>query len=123
MTMRHYWDALGDPALSALVEQALAQNLDLAQSATRLVQAREELAQARAGFLPQLNASGRARGRSFLDGAGDPSFNLGVDASWEADLFGRIGNSAKAARFDYEAAGFSLADLRRLICRVRSPRR
>jgi NodT family efflux transporter outer membrane factor (OMF) lipoprotein len=109
-----YWEALGDPALSALVEQALAQNLDLAQSASRLVQAREGLAQARAGFLPQLNASaGGSQG--FLDGAGDPSFNLGVDASWEADLFGRIGNSARAAAFDYESAGFSLADLRRVI--------
>lgn len=110
----HYWEALGDPALSALVEQALAQNLDLAQSATRLVQARESLTQARAGFLPQVNASGGGS-QGFLDGAGDPSFNLGVDASWEADLFGRIGNSASAARFNYEAAGYSLADLRRAI--------
>ncbi|WEK48173.1 MAG: efflux transporter outer membrane subunit [Candidatus Andeanibacterium colombiense] len=110
----HYWDALGDPALSALVEQALAQNLDLAQSATRLVQAREQLVQARAGFLPTLNASAGGN-QGFLDGAGDPNFNLGLDASWEADLFGRIGNSARAASFDYEAAGFSLADLRRSI--------
>ena len=108
-----YWQALGDPALSSLVEQALAQNLDLSQSATRLIQARENLVQARAGFLPQLNASAGGN-QGFLDGAGDPSFNLGVDASWEADLFGRIGGSARAARFDYEAAGFSLADLRRL---------
>ena len=109
-----YWQALGDPALSALVEQALSQNLDLAQSATRLIQAREALVQARASFLPQLNASGGGN-QGFLDGAGDPSFNLGVDASWEADLFGRIGGSARAARFDYRAAGFSLADLRRVI--------
>lgn len=107
-----YWDALGDPALSALVEQALNQNLDLAQSATRLAQAREALTQARASFLPQVNASAGGT-QGFLDGAGNPAFNLGVDASWEADLFGRIGGSANAAHFDYEAAGFSLADLRR----------
>jgi NodT family efflux transporter outer membrane factor (OMF) lipoprotein len=109
-----YWEALGDPVLSALVEQALAQNLDIAQSATRLIQAREGLAQARAGFLPQLNASAGGN-QGFLDGAGDPSFNLGVDASWEADLFGRISGSVNAASFDYEAAGYSLADLERII--------
>ena len=109
-----YWEALGDPVLSALVEQAVAQNLDLAQSAARLVQAREGLVQARAGFLPQVSASGGAS-QGFIDGAGDPSFNLGVDASWEADLFGRISGSASAAAFDYEAAGYSLADLQRII--------
>jgi NodT family efflux transporter outer membrane factor (OMF) lipoprotein len=72
------------------------------------------LAQARAGFLPQVSASGGAN-QGFLDGAGDPSFNLGVDASWEADLFGRVGGAANAAAFDYAAAGYSLADLQRVI--------
>lgn len=111
-----YWQALGDPVLAMLVEAALAENLDIAQSAARLAQAREGLAQARAGFLPQVSASGGAR-QNIGDGAGsfDPVFNLGVDASWEIDLFGRIGSSARAAAFDYEAAGYSLADIRRLI--------
>ncbi|HZF45067.1 MAG TPA: efflux transporter outer membrane subunit [Sphingomonadaceae bacterium] len=110
-----YWRALGDPALTELVEAALAHNLDLAQSAARLEQSREALAQARAGFLPQLNASGGARQDILDGGGGDPLLNLGVDASWEADLFGRIGNSASAARYDYESAGYSLDDLRRVI--------
>lgn len=110
-----YWQALGDPALTAIVEAALAHNLDLAQSAARLAQSREALAQARAGFLPQLNGSGGARQDVLDGGGGDPVFSLGVDASWEADLFGRIGNSASAARHDYEAAGYSLDDLRRVI--------
>ncbi|MBO9601832.1 MAG: efflux transporter outer membrane subunit [Novosphingobium sp.] len=108
-----YWEALGDPALSTLVDEALAQNLDVAQSAARLTQAREALAQARASFLPQLSASGGGT-QGFLDQNAGRSFNLGVNASWEADLFGQIGNSAKAAAFDYQAAGFSLADLKRL---------
>ena len=110
-----YWQALGDPALTQLVEAALANNLDLAQSATRLVQAREGLVQARAGYLPQLSATAGA-----VQGVGngadfDPLLSLGVDASWEADLFGRISNSARAASFDYESAGYSLGDLRRVI--------
>lgn len=110
-----YWEALGDPVLTSLVEAALAENLDLAQSAARLIQAKESLDQARAGFFPQLSGSGGAN-RAVGDGASnDVAFNLGLNASWEVDLFGRIGSSAQAARFDYAAAGYSLGDLQRAI--------
>ena len=110
-----YWQALQDPVLTELVEAALSDNLDIAQAATRLTQAREGLAQARAGYLPQLSASGGAS-RAVGDGAdNDINISLGADVSWELDLFGRIGSSARAARFDYEAAGYSLADLHRAI--------
>ena len=45
-----YWTQLDDPLLTQFVEQALKNNLDLAQSAARLAQARAQLASARAGF-------------------------------------------------------------------------
>lgn len=110
-----YWEALGDPVLTSLVDAALAENLDIAQSAARLVQAKESLDQARAGYFPQISGSGGAN-RAVGDGASnDVAFNLGLNAGWEADLFGRIGSSAQAARFDYAAAGYSLGDLQRAI--------
>lgn len=110
-----YWRMLGDPLIDQFVEAALERNLDLAQSAARLAQARAQLAGARAGYLPQLSASGRAQ-RDLGDGApGDFFFSLGGDASWEADLFGRIGADVAASEADLAAAGYSLADLRRLI--------
>ena len=54
--LAQYWTMLGDPLLSGFVEQAITQNLDLAQSAARLGQARAQLASARAGYFPQVNA-------------------------------------------------------------------
>ena len=54
-----YWRPLGDPLLTEFVEAALAENLELAQSAARLEQARAQLASARAGWFPQIAASGR----------------------------------------------------------------
>lgn len=110
-----YWQALNDPVLTELVGEALANNLDLAQAGARLAQAHESVVQARASWFPQLSGTGNVS-RDVGNGASsDIGVSLGLDASWEADLFGRIGNSVKAARFDYRSAGYSLADLQRAI--------
>jgi NodT family efflux transporter outer membrane factor (OMF) lipoprotein len=110
-----YWTQLGDPLLTQLVEQALTNNLDLAQSAARLEQARAQLASARAAFFPQVSASGGAS-KDVGDFAQKKlGFNAGLDASWEADLFGQISGNVAASRADLAAAGYSLADLQRVI--------
>ena len=115
LELAQYWTMLGDPLLTELVEAAIAENLDLAQSAARLDQARAQLRGARAGFFPQVNASGGVR-RDVGDFASDEfDFSLGADASWETDLFGRISGNVAASGADLEAAGYSLADLQRLI--------
>lgn len=115
LDLAQYWTMLGDPLLTEFVETAIAENFDLAQSAARLNQARAQLRGARAGFFPQVNASGGVR-RDVGDFASDDfDFSLGADASWEADLFGRISGNVAASRADLEAAGYSLGDLQRLI--------
>ncbi|TIX50805.1 efflux transporter outer membrane subunit [Alteraurantiacibacter aquimixticola] len=115
LDITEYWTLLDDPLLSELVEAAIANNLDLEQSVARLDQSRAQLVQARSSWFPTLTASGGA-GRSFLDNdPGDFTFDLGADASWEMDLFGQISGNVAAARADYTAAGYSLADLQRLI--------
>ena len=73
-----WWRRLDDPALSALVDQAIAGNLDIVQAQARLRQARESLRQARAAFLPQVNGSASGgRNYSSRDAGGrlDPSGN------------------------------------------------
>lgn len=115
LALARYWEGLGDPALNRIVGLALANNRDLAQSAARLDQARAQLRIARAGFLPQVNASGGAS-KDVGDLARDAlQVNLGADASWEADLFGRIGGNVAASEAELASAGYSLADLQRAI--------
>ena len=115
LELAQYWTMLGDPLLTEFVEAAIAGTLDLAQGAARLEQARAQLRGARAGYFPQVSASGGVR-RDVGDFASDDfDFSLGADASWEADLFGRISGNVAASRADLEAAGYSLADLQRLI--------
>jgi NodT family efflux transporter outer membrane factor (OMF) lipoprotein len=110
-----YWHLLDDPLLTEFVEAAAARNLDLAQSAARLEQARAQLKGARAQWTPQLSANGRASQQFSSDLPDDQQYNLGADASWEIDLFGRIGSEVAASEADLAAAGYSLADLQRLI--------
>jgi NodT family efflux transporter outer membrane factor (OMF) lipoprotein len=110
-----YWRLLDDPLLVDLVQKAVANNRDLAQSAGRLDLARSQLRSARAGYMPTITGSGSAN-RDLGDGnPGATLYSLGADASWEADLFGRVGYDVAASQADLAAAGYSLADLQRAI--------
>ncbi|AJR26440.1 RND transporter [Sphingobium sp. YBL2] len=127
-----WWTRLDDPALSGLIDRAIAHNLDIVQAQARLRQARESLRQARAAFLPQVNGSASG-GRNYssrdaggrLDPSGNPiggggsnwssSYSVGANASWQVDLFGELSRSAEAARADLAASGYDLANVRATI--------
>jgi NodT family efflux transporter outer membrane factor (OMF) lipoprotein len=83
--LQRWWTALNDPALDALVEQALKQNLVLAQARSRLRQARLLSGRDAMQFRPMLNGSVKP----VQDAAAVDSYlHAGFDASWELGLFG-----------------------------------
>ncbi|MDQ8755761.1 efflux transporter outer membrane subunit [Sphingosinicella sp. LHD-64] len=106
-----WWEQFDDPLLTRLIDEASAGNLDLAVSSARLTQAREALVQARAGLVPQVGASAGA-GRNFGPGDDNSNFNIGADASWEIDLFGRLRRGVEAAGADAEGAWYDREALR-----------
>lgn len=113
--LTEYWALLGDPILTEFVDQAIAENRDLALGIARLDQARAGVRLARAGYFP--NVSGRAGvSRDVGDLADDDfRFSVGADVSWEVDLVGQISKNVAASRADLAAAGYSVADVQRLI--------
>lgn len=114
-SITEYWAALDDPLITKYVEQSIENNLDLAAASARVTQARAGVRAARAGYFPQLNGSGSVS-RDIGDFAEDDlRFSLGVDASWETNLFGRIGFDVAANREVLRASEYALADLQRLI--------
>ncbi|WP_063359784.1 efflux transporter outer membrane subunit [Aurantiacibacter luteus] len=113
--LTRYWTLLGDPLLTQFVEQAVVGNRDLAVSAARVDQARASLVQARAGYLPAIGATGGINRDVGSRGRDGVQFQVGADAQWELDLFGRISGGVAAAQGDLAASGYSLADLQRLI--------
>ena len=133
-----WWRQLNDPLLTDLIGKATAGNLQIAQSAARLAQAREARVQARGDLLPTVSASAgvtenftRGGGSSIVVGGANGSpgtvittggsslrtqLSMGGDASWQADVFGGLTRNLQAARaeeagalFDFEGVRTSVA--------------
>lgn len=112
-----WWSLFADPALDALVEEALVANTDLRVAAANLAQARAVLREARSGRLPStdIGASGAyARQPGTVTGVGPiegENYDVGLDVGYQIDLFGRVGSAIRASRADAEAvqAAFDLS--------------
>ena len=97
-----WWSAFGDPALSAIVERALANNTDVAIAAERVAEARAQYRYAKAQEGPDLvGVAGGGRVRD-VSAFGTPRQQTEGEAelqvSYDLDLFGRLANASKAAR-------------------------
>jgi NodT family efflux transporter outer membrane factor (OMF) lipoprotein len=99
--MQEWWKALHDPALDALVGEALNKNLDIAQAAKRLQRERILAGHARAHFLPVFSAG--ARSLQDLSTA-DDYFQASLDMVWELGLFGAAESTRLAANADLHTA-------------------
>jgi outer membrane protein TolC len=104
--LRRWWEALDDPVLETLIERASAGSLDLRVAYARVMEARAQRGVARGQWFPGLDAGGSyTKGYTTdnlagLTPTGDRDFesaNLGLDASWELDVFGRIRRSSESA--------------------------
>jgi len=112
-----WWTQFQDETLTNLIERALVSNNDIAAAQGRLRSARAALESTRGARLPGISVSGDASSRDSVTG---PSFNtesygVGIDAAWEADVFGKLRNSAQAAAVSAEGSEASLYDIQRAI--------
>ncbi|MGO4406996.1 efflux transporter outer membrane subunit [Bosea sp. RAF48] len=98
-----WWRTLRDPTLNALVEQAIAGNLDVAQAKARIREARATREQAVGALFPQVDGNASAT-RSRVAGVTRNGFRAGFDASWEIDLFGAQSRAVEAATYGTDAA-------------------
>jgi NodT family efflux transporter outer membrane factor (OMF) lipoprotein len=98
--VRDGWLAsFNDPALEALVAEALAHNADLRLAAARVEQAAGYARVAGAAIYPAVNLLARGGGPLSGDGSGLEGAGLGI--SWELDLWGRVraGRAAGVAQY------------------------
>jgi len=133
-----WWREFHDEELDALIDRAIAGNLNLKSAYVRIVEARIQVQSARAQGMPALNASAsytreqlglagilksQGVGKSGptasasaqqLIGALEKPVNLyqlGFDASWEIDLFGKVRREVEAATAQSAGAVESRNDL------------
>ncbi|MEZ5463184.1 efflux transporter outer membrane subunit [Dokdonella sp.] len=94
-----------DPALDAIVNEALAHNPDLRVAAEQVRIARQYVVLAGAGILPQLGAQVGAQ--NIRDKDADRNFDSAramLGMAWELDVWGRLRSQRSAAVFGAEAA-------------------
>ncbi|MGZ8294765.1 MAG: TolC family protein, partial [Telluria sp.] len=95
-----WWLAFNDSALNALIFDATRANANLAVAAARVKQARAIAGITEADRSVQLGA-GAGTQRSRVAGS---SYQAGLTASYEIDLFGRLGAASSAAQADAQAS-------------------
>lgn len=93
-----------DPQLEALVLEAVQYNPDLALAAARVEAAEAAARAAGAALYPQVNLAGHGGGK--LGGDGTGVSGLGLFASWELDLWGRVRAQRAAATAQRDATVF-----------------
>ena len=99
-----WWLAFKDPVLTGLIDEATRANASLAVAAARVRQARALAGLAEAERIPQVGAGIGAQ-RSGAEGvAPSNQYQARLTASYEVDLFGRVGASVKAAQADAAAS-------------------
>lgn len=125
-----WWRRFSDPALDELERQAVGGNLDLRQAAARVRVARVQSRIAGARTLPSVATAAQASrtqlsknssiadiaqalpkgGPVGLPGSDITSYQLGLDASWELDLFGGDRRAVEAAQAREGAALWGARD-------------
>ncbi|KQN06461.1 efflux transporter outer membrane subunit [Sphingomonas sp. Leaf25] len=119
--LARWWEALSDPLLTRLIDEALADSPTVAQASARIREAEAQLRQQRTANLPALSANATAIGARLpgIDlgqGQGASSseslqfYNAGLNASWEADLFGGGRRGIEQVRATVGARTADLAD-------------
>jgi multidrug efflux system outer membrane protein len=106
-----WWEQYGDPVLNELVKTALEENKDLQIAAARIDQFLGQLTTTRAALYPQVGIGGSAGRERVSENFGPQplsglpgthaefnNFQVGLSASWEIDLWGKVRRATEAAR-------------------------
>ncbi len=100
-----WWKSFGDPTLDELIERASEQNLPVQIAGLRILEARAQLGVAIGNMYPQIQeghggAQAVKLSSRLLEQAGFPhhfaNFNIGFDAVWELDFWGRFRRNVEA---------------------------
>ena len=116
VVLASWWRQFDDALLDALVADALAGSVDLASARAQLreARARRALAAAQLGPSASTSASAARSQSSSQAGTGLTSslYDIGLDASWEPDVFGAGRRALEAAQADTQARMEALRDAR-----------
>ena len=115
-----WWTLFQDKPLNELVNQTVQHNLDLKAARANITQARALYLQtalnlapiisSHANYIDQERSMGALNNRSYVP-RGIQLYNVGFDAQWELDIFGRVRRSVEASNDQVEMQEATLRDL------------
>ncbi len=97
-----WWQVFNDAELNYLIEQALSNNFSLRSAFNRVEQARAIAKKSGAALTPSLDANFNGS-RNMTDTLSTSGFSLGLIASYEVDLWGRVRANLHASELDFHA--------------------
>jgi NodT family efflux transporter outer membrane factor (OMF) lipoprotein len=108
-----WWTGLNDPILDDLMARASNGNLTVKEAVARILEARGNVGIAAGEELPSINGIGNIDMNRVSTGVQEELgsarqrrstlYELGMDATWEVDLWGRISRSVESADATYQA--------------------
>jgi NodT family efflux transporter outer membrane factor (OMF) lipoprotein len=101
---QNWWESFSDPTLTALVRSAYSQNLSLRAAGLRVIEARARRGIAVGQFFPQVQSvTGGVRHNHPTEHGAFPEEgtyednNVGIDAAWELDFWGKFRRGIESA--------------------------
>jgi len=113
INLERWWKSFHDSELDSLIDRSVKANYTVQIAISRVRQARQERIVVAAPLLPQLNANaGYTRSNNPKEHIILPNENsqIGVDASWEIDIFGGTRRAVESADYNIDAAVESQRD-------------
>ena len=112
-------DIFRDSKLQALIEEGLANNVDMQAAILRVEEAKVLLTSARLAFLPSINFNPQGTITIMGDNEWAKAYSTPLSASWEVDLFGKLLNASRSQKTAYLQSEFSRQAVRsQIICGI-----
>jgi len=115
-----FWAELGDSTLTMLIREAQRANMDVRIAQSRLKSARAARRLASYDLVPTITGTGSTSRQQFSVAQtpgvtsqlpAEQLWDMGFDASWELDVFGRVGRTVKAQGALAESSEYGLEDV------------
>ncbi|GLQ32762.1 efflux transporter outer membrane subunit [Litoribrevibacter albus] len=97
---------IASESLDSLIKEALAHNQDIKASASRVLAARSQAEITSGKLWPEIEASFEGRRQRAASGMTTNNYSLGLNLSWELDVWGRLSDSEQAALMSYQEQTF-----------------
>jgi outer membrane protein, multidrug efflux system len=123
-SLTRWWTTFSDPTLDKLVDEALANNLDLAAAMARVESARSQVKLSQADLFPTVDLGVDTNRTRFsqqvptLPPGISPilnDFKIGLQASYEVDLWGKFRTATRAAQNDLLASQYAQETVRTVV--------